>query len=363
MPSDGNARFVAIVTFHHAANGATRRRKSEPFYYYGQQTGRKGITVAQKNQNAKRNTRASRRAAEEKAEQAAKERKQQTIIGAVVVAIIVVLVAIAGFAIYGAIHKNDVAKSTTEEQAYQQLQKVETKPSAADDKGGILISSEGYGKKVSGAPTVAVYMDPLCPGCGEFNRQTDPTLISLVDAGQINLEIHPMSFMDEYSTDEYSSRATGAILYIASNDDNPDHLLKFISNIYAEDFQPGEASEYKSVKNKALKQQAIDAGVPQSVADKAFNGEYKKWMDAINLYTPKRPELWQVSGSNKGVMSTPTITINGNYWDRNQLSLAGMNNKTGIIASLGLKEDEVGQKGTMPSIGESGKPISLTTGE
>lgn len=243
MPSDGNARFVAIVTFHHAANGATRRRKSEPFYYYGQQTGRKGITVAQKNQNAKRNTRASRRAAEEKAaqekaEQAAKERKQQTIIGAVVVAIIVVLVAIAGFAIYGAIHKNDVAKSTTEEQAYQQLQKVETKPSAADDKGGILISSEGYGKKVSGAPTVAVYMDPLCPGCGEFNRQTDPTLISLVDAGQINLEIHPMSFMDEYSTDEYSSRATGAILYIASNDDNPDHLLKFISNIYAEDFQP-----------------------------------------------------------------------------------------------------------------------------
>ena len=69
-----------------------------------------------------------------------------------VVAIIVVLVAIAGFAIYGAIHKNDVAKSTTEEQAYQQLQKVETKPSAADDKGGILISSEGYGKKVSGAP-------------------------------------------------------------------------------------------------------------------------------------------------------------------------------------------------------------------
>ena len=157
MPSDGNARFVAIVTFHHAANGATRRRKSEPFYYYGQQTGRKGITVAQKNQNAKRNTRASRRAAEEKAaqekaEQAAKERKQQTIIGAVVVAIIVVLVAIAGFAIYGAIHKNDVAKSTTEEQAYQQLQKVETKPSAADDKGGILISSEGYGRRCPAPP-------------------------------------------------------------------------------------------------------------------------------------------------------------------------------------------------------------------
>ena len=318
MPSDGNARFVAIVTFHHAANGATRRRKSEPFYYYGQQTGRKGITVAQKNQNAKRNTRASRRAAEEKAaqekaEQAAKERKQQTIIGAVVVAIIVVLVAIAGFAIYGAIHKNDVAKSTTEEQAYQQLQKGRDQAIGSRRQGRHphlqrRLWQEGvrrpHRRRVHGSAVPRL-------------RRVQPPDRSHADLaggrGQINLEIHPMSFMDEYSTDEYSSRATGAILYIASNDDNPDHLLKFISNIYAEDFQPGEASEYKSVKNKALKQQAIDAGVPQSVADKAFNGEYRKWMDAINLYTPKRPELWQVSGSNKGVMSTPTITINGNY--------------------------------------------------
>ena len=67
-----------------------------------------------------------------------------------------------------------MAKSTTEEQAYQQLQKVETKPSAADDKGGILISSEGYGKKVSGAPTVAVYMDPLCPAAASSTARPIP---------------------------------------------------------------------------------------------------------------------------------------------------------------------------------------------
>ncbi|KAB7789620.1 DsbA family protein [Bifidobacterium leontopitheci] len=315
----------------------------------------------------KRNTRANRRAAEERAakeraEQAAKERRQQTIIGAIVVVIVVALLAVAGVAIWNAIEKNK-KNNISESQAYEQLQQVETKPERADKKGGFLLSSEGYGKTVAGAPTVAVYFDPLCPGCGEFNRQVDPTLISMVNAGQINLELHPMSFMDQYSTDEYSSRASGAVAYIADHDDDYNHLLKFIANIYAEDFQPGEASEYKSVSNDKLKEQAVKAGVSKSVADKAFGGEYKAWLEAINIYTPKRPELWQVTGSYKGTMSTPTITINGNYWDRNQLSLAGLDMKNGLIQSLGMTSSQVGQKGVMPSIGASGKPISLTTGK
>ncbi|RIY27627.1 disulfide bond formation protein DsbA, partial [Bifidobacteriaceae bacterium WP022] len=39
----------------------------------------------------------------------------------------------------------------------------------------------------AGAPTVATYFDPLCPGCGNFNRTVDETLIKMVEAGQINL--------------------------------------------------------------------------------------------------------------------------------------------------------------------------------
>ncbi|RSX52165.1 DSBA oxidoreductase [Bifidobacterium goeldii] len=321
-------------------------------------------------QTTKRNTRAQRRAAEEqaareRAEQAAKERRQQTIIGGIVVAIVIILVAVAGFAIYNAWHKKSVNASISEQDAYSQLQAVKTKPSAADDKGGILLSKNGYGadNKVADAPTVAVYMDPLCPGCGQLNREIDPTLIALTDAGQINLELHPMSFMDSYSTDEYSSRASGAIAYIASHDDDPDHLLKFISNIYAEDFQPGEGSDYKSVSDDQLKEQAISAGVPKKIADAAFGREYQDWLDAINLYTPKRPELWQVSGTNKGAMSTPTVTINGKFWDRNELSLAKIDSKTGLLESIGLTEDQVGKEGEMPSIGAKGKPISVTTGE
>lgn len=318
-----------------------------------------------KKQAAKRKSRAARREAEEAAEkaaqeQAAKERKQQTIIGAIVVFVIVALVAVIGVVIYRNIKATQEANISVSE-AYSRLQSVSDKPSTADDKGGFLMSKNGYNTSVDGAPTVAVYMDPMCPGCGNFNRTTDATLISMMNAGQINLEIYPMSFMDRYSTDEYSSRVSGAIAYIASHDSNPDHLLNFISNIYAEDFQPSESS-YKAVSDDAIIEQATKAGVSEDIAKSAMNREYQDWLDAINVYTPKREELWNTSGSSAGSMTTPAVTINGTIINTSDMNTAQMGWKDAVLASIGLEESQVGQS-TMPSIGSTGKPISLTTGQ
>ena len=49
-----------------------------------------------------------------------------------------------------------------------------------------------------------------------------------------------MAFMDSLSTDDYSTRAANAALTIVDNDDDPGHLLTFVSNMYASDFQPQE---------------------------------------------------------------------------------------------------------------------------
>lgn len=315
------------------------------------------------NKAAKRQSRSDRRAAEEAAIQAqaaaaAKERKQQTLIGVIVVLIIVAIVAVIGVVVFTNIRR-DAQNNIPVNQAYTKLQDVKTKPSRADDKGGILFSKDGYGKKVDGAPTVSVYMDPLCPGCGSFNRQVDPTLKSLVDAGQINLEIHPMSFLDPASTDSYSSRAAGSIAYIADKDNDPNHLMSYLTNIYAEGFQPEEGQNYKPVSNDQLKAQAIKAGISQTVADKAYSGEYKDWLDAINVYTPKREDLWNISGSNKGTMTTPTVTINGQLLDMNEVGTLGLTLKQAVLQSIGLSDAQVGQSGTMPSIGATGKPVAL----
>lgn len=321
----------------------------------------------------KRQSRAQRKAAQEAAaraaaEQAAKERRQQTIVGIIVAVVVVALIAVAGIAIYRSTHTptakaEKAAKELTVDQAYDKLQKVKVKPARADNKGGILISKDGYGAKAPGAPTVSVYMDFICPGCGNLNRTLDPTLIAMMNAGQLNLDLHIMSFGDanQWSTDEYSTRSANSALYIADHDDNPDHLLEYISNLFAEDFQPEEGvGRYQPTDNDMLKEQALKAGVPQSIADKAFTREYDDWLSAINTYTPKRSELWNVSGNYEGSMTTPTVQINGHFWDLNQLNVANMDLKTGFLTAVGLKDNQIGVAGQMPSIGADGKPISVT---
>lgn len=320
--------------------------------------------MADPKRQAKRVTRAERRAAEEaaqkaQAERAAKERKQQTIIGCIVVAIIVVLVAIGGFAVYKATHSSSSQTTASDvNEAYETLQSVKTKPANADDKAGFTISSKGYGKSVDDAPTVGIYMEPLCPGCAAVNRQLDPTLVKLMDAGQLNLELHFLNFQDNKSSDNYSNRAFNGAIYIAEHDSDPNHLMNYLSNIYAEDFQPGELTNYVPVDNSKLEEQAVKAGVSKDVAAAAFSGknEYVDWLTASNNYTIQRPELFSSSGS----FSSPTLTINGEYWALNNVSLAGLDLKDGFLKAIGLDSDQVGVEGKMPSIGSSKKPIDIT---
>ena len=119
--------------------------------------------MAQNSKDAqKRTSRAERRAAEAaamkaRAEQMEKERKQQTIIGGIVVAVLVILVAIGAFTVYHNMHKKAETKASTEtvQEAYTALQKVKNTPKLVDKKGGLLISKNGYGKAVEGAPTVS----------------------------------------------------------------------------------------------------------------------------------------------------------------------------------------------------------------
>lgn len=79
-----------------------------------------------------------------------------------------VLVAIAGFAVYKAMRPSNTSSSSqqsnmTVDEAYSKLKKVSTQPANADDKAGFVISNKGYGQKAEGAPTVSIYMEPLCP--------------------------------------------------------------------------------------------------------------------------------------------------------------------------------------------------------
>lgn len=317
---------------------------------------------------AQRKAEEARRLAEQQ-ERLRKERKTQTTIGIIVIVVLVALIAIAGVAVWRSTHPSTSSQQQTTEStnaAKATLADESVKPSKADNLGGILVSKNGYNKPVDDVPTVSIYMDFMCPGCGNLNRTLDQDLVKMMDAGQINIDLHFMSFMDRYSwldgdstkTDAYSSRAANAVIYVAEHDDNPTHLLNFVTNLYKEDFQPEEGSGYKHVSDDQIKAQMKGTGISEDVQSKAMQRDYDKWLDAVNTYTPTRQELWNRSGQLKGSMSTPTVTINGYFWDMNSSEVTSKKNVAeAFLDAIGLEQSKVGNSEIRPSIGATGKPL------
>ena len=61
-----------------------------------------------------------------------------------------------------------------------------------------------------GLVRVDAFIDFLCPFCQRFELSSGPGLAGLVADGQISLVYHPMNFLDEASTTNYSTRAAAA---------------------------------------------------------------------------------------------------------------------------------------------------------
>jgi protein-disulfide isomerase len=179
-----------------------------------------------------------------------------------------------------------------------------------------------------------------------------------LNAGQINLEIHPDAFLDASSSDQYSTRAASAVTYVAQND--PDHVLAFITNLYAEKFQPQEASNYRSVSDDAIAEQAVKAGVSEKVAKAAIGGTYADWVTAVSKYTPLRKAVQHPSGDYKGQMTTPTLLINGHFWDVSDAYSSTGSLKTAFISAMGLTAAQVGDASAKPTIGSTKTPAFPT---
>ena len=72
-------------------------------------------------------------------------------------------------------------------------------------------TAEGDGVTIGHGPVrVDAFIDFLCPFCRRFELSSGSALAELVAAGQVSLVYHPMNFLDEASTTDYSTRAAAA---------------------------------------------------------------------------------------------------------------------------------------------------------
>ena len=153
-------------------------------------------------------------------------------------------------------------------------------------------------------PNIIVYEDLQCPVCKAFEVPNMPQISELVKAGKYNLEVHPISFLDGASVNEYSSRAGSALLCVA--DSSPSSFMAYNSALYGQ--QPAENSAGPD--NNALASLAKSVGVTsQKTLDCITNADWANW--AKNA-TPAYKSV--IPGSKLQFTGTPFIMVNGQQY-------------------------------------------------
>lgn len=193
-------------------------------------------------------------------------------------------------------------------------------PANISTQGGILIGkdlqivSEAEARKTN---HIVIYQDYQCPICQVFESPNAAQLRTWAGSGLAVVEIHPISFLDGASLNNYSSRATNAALCVVNS--QPENFFDVNTALYAN--QPAENTSGPS--DAQLKDTLKYNGVTM---DDEMNTciDQKRYETYINNITAASFQENAVTGNTK-VGGTPHILVNGNLYDW-EGSLANLGN-------------------------------------
>jgi protein-disulfide isomerase len=155
-------------------------------------------------------------------------------------------------------------------------------------------TAEGDGVVIGHGPVrIDAFIDFLCPYCRQFELSSAQTLTGLVADGRVSLVYHPMNFLDQASTTNYSTRAGAASGCAADRD----RFVEYAHALFAG--QPAEGGPGLSdAELTAIGRSAglTDAAFAACVSD----GPYLDWPSYV---TGRATAL--------GVDATPTVLVQG----------------------------------------------------
>ncbi|WP_082608434.1 thioredoxin domain-containing protein [Oerskovia sp. Root918] len=176
-------------------------------------------------------------------------------------------------------------------------------PGSATPNHGLLA---GAGDE-SAPVTVEVYVDYMCPICGQFEAVNGESLAALREAGSVRVVFHPIAILDRYSQgSQYSTRAASSAALVA--DRAPDAFQDFHAGLLAH--QPQEGTE--GLSDAQIADVARAAGVPADVVAELADGgaaEFAPWVATATQAATSDPALAGPRG-----FGTPTIVIDGERW-------------------------------------------------
>ena len=157
---------------------------------------------------------------------------------------------------------------------------------------------------------IVMYIDYLCPFCGQFEATNSESIRTMVESGAATLEVHPIAILTSKSAGtRYSERAANAAACVA--DSSPDSFFDFNAILFENQPEEGTAG----LTNDELKSLADEVGVSSlpAIEQCIDDVQFKSWVqDATNraLAGPipnTDPELPSITG-------TPTVLVNGQQY-------------------------------------------------
>lgn len=168
---------------------------------------------------------------------------------------------------------------------------------------GAAFFDEGYLLVGTGNTVVDLYIDPMCPYCGQFDIANGDTLAALVDDGAITLRLHSLTFLDQAAQGtEYSTRASAALTCEAAI--NPESTLDYLAALFAN--QPAEGTTGLSDDELIALSGGSDS-IADCVASEQYHGWSQQNTDAALSGPIPGAEIPSIPG-------TPTVLIDGKQY-------------------------------------------------
>ncbi|QCR19902.1 DsbA family protein [Agrococcus sp. SGAir0287] len=150
---------------------------------------------------------------------------------------------------------------------------------------------------------VVVYVDLLCPFCGQFEATNGAMLADAVAAGEVALETHPVSFLDRLSLGtEYSTRAANLVAAVASL--HPEATPAVLRALFEQ--QPAE--DTTGLDDDELLAIAAAAGAQSEALDEAVAAvAFRPFVEAATEAATTQP----LPGDGSPLTGTPTVLVDG----------------------------------------------------